>query len=78
VTHRAQFMAVPWLRGYFVSLVEEGLEPLGSDPRKMVDALRRAAQEIRAGRNPMGESGMIGLVATEGAARGGSKRSRRS
>jgi coenzyme F420 biosynthesis associated uncharacterized protein len=65
VTHRAQFMAVPWLRGYFVSLVEEGLEPLGSDPRKMVDALRRAAQEIRAGRNPMGESGMIGLVATE-------------
>jgi coenzyme F420 biosynthesis associated uncharacterized protein len=65
VTHRAQFMAVPWLRRYFVSLVEEGLEPLGSDPRKMVDALRRATQEIRAGRNPMGESGMIGLVATE-------------
>lgn len=65
VTHRAQFMAVPWLRRYFVSLVEEGLEPLGSDPRKMIDAVWRAAQEIRAGRNPMGESGMIGLVATE-------------
>ena len=65
VTHRAQFMAVPWLRSYFVSLVEEGLEPLGSDPRKMIDAVRRAAQEIRAGRNPMAESGMLGLVATD-------------
>jgi coenzyme F420 biosynthesis associated uncharacterized protein len=51
VTHRAQFMAVPWLRTYFVSLVEAGLEPLGSDPRQMIDAVRRA--------------GMIGLVATD-------------
>jgi coenzyme F420 biosynthesis associated uncharacterized protein len=65
VTHRAQFMAVPWLRSYFLSLVEEGLEPLGSDPRKMLDAVRRAAQEIRAGRNPMGDAGMLGLVATD-------------
>jgi len=65
VTHRAQFMAVPWLRSYFLSLVEAGLEPLGSDPRKMLDAVRRAAQEIRAGRNPMGDAGMLGLVATD-------------
>jgi coenzyme F420 biosynthesis associated uncharacterized protein len=66
VTHRAQFMAVPWLRSYFVSLVEAGLEPIGSDPRQMIDALRRAAQEIRAGRSPMRDAGMIGLVATDG------------
>ncbi len=65
VTHRAQFMAVPWLRSYFVSLVEEGLEPLGSDPRQMVEAVRRAAQEIRAGRSPMRDAGVIGLVATD-------------
>ncbi len=65
VTHRAQFMAVPWLRSYFLSLVEDGLEPLGSDPRKMLDAVRRAAQEIRAGRSPLGDSGVIGLVATD-------------
>ncbi len=65
VTHRAQFMAVPWLRSYFLSLVQDGLEPLGSDPRRMIDAVRRAAQEIRAGRSPLRESGMIGLVATD-------------
>ena len=65
VTHRAQFMAVPWLRSYFVSLVEAGLEPLGSDPGQLAEAVRRAAQEIRAGRSPMRDAGVIGLVATE-------------
>jgi coenzyme F420 biosynthesis associated uncharacterized protein len=65
VTHRAQFMAVPWLRSYFVSLVEAGLEPLGSDPRRMLESVRRAAQEIRAGRSPLKDTGMIGLVATD-------------
>jgi len=65
VTHRAQFMAVPWLRRYFVSLVEQGLEPLASDPAKLLDALRRAAQEIRAGHSPIKEAGLIGLVATD-------------
>jgi coenzyme F420 biosynthesis associated uncharacterized protein len=65
LTHRAQFMAVPWLRSYFLSLVQAGLEPLGSDPKRLVDAVRRAAQEIRAGRNPLREVGVIGLVATE-------------
>jgi coenzyme F420 biosynthesis associated uncharacterized protein len=65
LTHRAQFMAVPWLRKYFLSLVEEGLEPLGSDPRQLAEAIRRAAQEIRAGRSPMRDAGLIGLIATD-------------
>jgi coenzyme F420 biosynthesis associated uncharacterized protein len=64
LTHRAQFMGVPWLRAYFLSLVEAGLEPLGSDPKRLVDGLRRAAQEIRSGTNPLREVGVIGLVAT--------------
>ncbi|MGH9079888.1 MAG: zinc-dependent metalloprotease, partial [Acidimicrobiales bacterium] len=65
LTHRAQFMAVPWLRSYFLSLVQAGLEPLGSDPKRLVDSVRRAAQEIRAGRSPLRDVGVIGLVATE-------------
>jgi len=65
LTHRAQFMAVPWLRKYFLSLVEEGLEPLGSDPRQLAEAIRRAAQEIRAGRSPLRDAGLIGLIATD-------------
>ncbi len=64
LTHRAQFLGVPWMRGYFLSLVEAGLEPLGTDPRRLVDALRRAAQEMRAGRSPLRDAGMIGLIAT--------------
>jgi len=64
VTHRSQFTAVPWLRDHFVSLVDKGLEPVGSDPRRMLEALRRAAEEVRAGRNPLDGAGMLGLVAT--------------
>lgn len=64
VTHRSQFTAVPWLRDHFVSLVDQGLEPVGSDPRRMLEALRRAAEEVRAGRNPLDSAGMLGLVAT--------------
>jgi coenzyme F420 biosynthesis associated uncharacterized protein len=64
VTHRFQFTAVPWLGGYFRSLVDQGLEPLGADPRRLLDAVRRAADEIRAGRSPLQDAGMLGLVAT--------------
>ncbi len=64
VTHRFQFTGVPWLRDHFVSLVGQGLEPLGDDPRRMLDAVRRAADEIRAGRSPLADAGVLGLVAT--------------
>jgi len=64
VTHRFQFMAVPWLGAHFRSLVDQGLEPLGADPRRMLDAVRRATNEIRAGRSPLQDAGMLGLVAT--------------
>jgi coenzyme F420 biosynthesis associated uncharacterized protein len=64
VTHRCQFTAVPWLRDHFVSLVDQGLEPVGSDPRRLLDALRRAAEEVRAGRSPLDGAGVLGLVAT--------------
>lgn len=64
VTHRFQFTAVPWLGAHFRSLVDQGLEPLGADPRRMLDAVRRAADEVRAGRSPLQDAGVIGLVAT--------------
>jgi coenzyme F420 biosynthesis associated uncharacterized protein len=64
VTHRCQFTAVPWLRDYFVTLVDQGLEPLASDPHHFSAALRRVAEDLRAGRSPLGEAGMLGLVAS--------------
>ena len=35
VTHRAQFTGVPWMRGYFLSLVEESLAIIEPDPGRL-------------------------------------------
>jgi coenzyme F420 biosynthesis associated uncharacterized protein len=64
VTHRMQFTAVPWLRDHFVSLVGELLEPLHADPQRLTETIRRAAAEVRAGRNPLQESGVVGMLAS--------------
>ena len=63
VTHRAQFTGVPWLRPHFLSLVERSLDAIDPDPRRFAAALRRAVDEVRAGRNPLAESGLVGLLA---------------
>jgi coenzyme F420 biosynthesis associated uncharacterized protein len=64
VTHRMQFTAVPWLRDHFVSLVSELLEPLSADPQRLMDTIRRVTEEVRAGRNPLQEAGVVGLLTT--------------
>lgn len=64
VTHRLQFTAVPWLRDHFVSQVSELLGPLSGDPASFVEVLRRAADDMRAGRNPAGEAGVVAMLAT--------------
>ena len=64
VTHRAQFTGVPWLRDYFLAQVHElvgGIEP---DPGMVFAAIGRAADEIRKGRSPVGERGLVGLFGT--------------
>jgi coenzyme F420 biosynthesis associated uncharacterized protein len=64
VTHRAQFTGVPWLKGYFLSLVERTLGIVDPDPKALVNALRRAADELRRGRNPLDDGGIVGLFAS--------------
>ncbi|MDP8955086.1 MAG: zinc-dependent metalloprotease [Actinomycetota bacterium] len=64
VTHRAQFTGIPWLRGHFLSLVEASLGSIEPDPKRFLMALRRAVDEVRAGRNPLDEGGLVALVAT--------------
>lgn len=64
VTHRVQFTGVPWMRDHFRSLVEQTLSAVDPDPKRFIDALRRAVEEMRAGRNPLDEGGLIGLLAT--------------
>lgn len=62
VTHRAQFTGIPWMRDYFLSLVEGGLSSIDPDPRRLLEGLRRAVEEVRAGRNPLADAGLLGLL----------------
>jgi coenzyme F420 biosynthesis associated uncharacterized protein len=63
VTHRAQFTGVPWMRDHFLSLVERTLAGVDPDPKVFVAAMRRSVEEIRAGRNPLAEGGLLTLIA---------------
>jgi coenzyme F420 biosynthesis associated uncharacterized protein len=64
VTHRMQFTGVPWLRPYFLSLVDTTLSSFDPDPKRMIDGLKRAVAEARAGRNPLDEGGIVTVLAT--------------
>jgi coenzyme F420 biosynthesis associated uncharacterized protein len=65
VTHRAQFMGVPWLKPYFLSLVDQAFGIVDADPRRMMHALGRAADELRRGHNPLDDGGLVALLATD-------------
>ena len=64
-THRAQFTGVPWLKPYYLSLVDASLSSIDPDPRRLVQALARATDELRNGRNPLDDGGLVALMATE-------------
>ena len=64
VTHRLQFTGVPWMRDYFLGLVERGTSLATPDARAVLESLLPPVTELRAGRNPLDEGGVIGLLAT--------------
>ncbi|MGQ0743999.1 MAG: zinc-dependent metalloprotease [Acidimicrobiales bacterium] len=63
LTHRAQFTGVPWMRPYFLSLVETTLADIDPDPRRLLAAARRAVGEVRTGSRPL-DQGLVALFAT--------------
>ena len=63
VTHRAQFTGVEWMRDYFVGLVGRAMESVEPDPRRLLEGLRRTVDEVRAGRNPLADGGMLAILA---------------
>ena len=65
VTHRAQFRAVPWMKGYFLSLIDSTMSLIEPDPKRLVRALERAAEAARRGRNPLDDGGIVALFATD-------------
>jgi coenzyme F420 biosynthesis associated uncharacterized protein len=65
VTHRAQFTGVPWMQQYYLSLVDGALSSIDPDPKRLVQALARATDEFRNGRNPLDDGGLVALLASE-------------
>src|SRR5438876_2747078 len=62
VTHRAQFTGIPWMRDHFRSLIESSLGAIEPDPRRFLEGLKRAVDELRAGRNPLADGGLLALI----------------
>jgi coenzyme F420 biosynthesis associated uncharacterized protein len=65
VTHRAQFTGIPWMRPHFLGLVEQMLDAVDPDPKHFLDAVGRAAEAFRSGRNPLADGGVMALVASD-------------
>ena len=64
VTHRLQFTGVPWLRPHFLGLVSSLVEGVDPDPRRLLDALKRAVSQAREGHNPLDDGGLLALFAS--------------
>jgi len=64
VAHRIQFGGTPWLRGYVSGLMDSYLETVEVDAKWLVDAAKRAAEEIRTNRAEYRGFGWIFLLMT--------------
>jgi len=65
LTHRAQFTGVPWMRPHFLELVDKGVSLATPDAGQVLAALKRMAADVRAGRNPLAEAGLVGALASD-------------
>jgi coenzyme F420 biosynthesis associated uncharacterized protein len=63
LTHRAQFTGVPWMRPYFVGLVDETLQLANPDPAALLAALKAAVKRPAQARERVRDNGVVGLIA---------------
>jgi coenzyme F420 biosynthesis associated uncharacterized protein len=64
VTHRAQFAGVPWMKDHYLSLVDTTLSAVDPDPRRFLDAIKRAADSVRSGHKLLDDGGLVTLLAS--------------
>ena len=64
VTHRAQFTGVPWLREHYLALIQQTLESVDPDPKRFLEALTKVVADLRAGRKPLSDGGVVTLLAS--------------
>jgi coenzyme F420 biosynthesis associated uncharacterized protein len=65
VTHRVQFGSTPWLKGYLSSSIDRYLDTVKVDSKELMNQLRRAVDEIRAGADWRGPQGILLLMSDE-------------
>ncbi len=65
VTHRVQFGHATWLRGYLASQVNEYLATVQLDSHQLMEQLKRAADEAKAGADWRGMGGVFLLLSPE-------------
>jgi putative hydrolase len=53
------------MRPHFLGLVEQMLDAVDPDPKRFFDALGRAAEAFKSGRNPLADGGVMALVASD-------------
>ena len=63
--HRAQFTGVPWVRPYFLGLIDEVVGALSMEPGAVISGFLRSVKELAQGDNPMAEVGAAGLIASD-------------
>ena len=51
------------MREHFLGLVQETVGSVDPDPKRITDALSRLASDIRAGKNPLDDGGMMAVLA---------------
>jgi coenzyme F420 biosynthesis associated uncharacterized protein len=65
VTHRVQFGAAPWLKGYLASQVDAYLGSISLDSRELMEQVRNAVEETRSGADLHGMGGVFLLLNPE-------------
>lgn len=64
-THRVQFVGVPWMKDYFLSLVQELVATAQPEPGRVARLIGEARSASAEGRPLIGESGLFGLFASD-------------
>ncbi|MFQ5523609.1 MAG: zinc-dependent metalloprotease [Acidimicrobiia bacterium] len=64
LTHRAQFQGVPWLRRYFLALVEKLVAQSQPEPGRIIRVMTELGRRRMAGEPLIDERGLFGLFAS--------------
>ena len=64
LTHRAQFQGIPWMRDYFMSLVDELVDSTKPEPGVMGRVVEEIGVRRSAGDPVIDERGLLGLLGT--------------